>query len=53
VGRLGDDKDGMELLAEMLIYNPSERMSAKAAIVHPFFKDFDKSGLPVFNDDAA
>ena len=30
----------------MLIYNPGKRMSAKAAMQHPYFDDLDKSTLP-------
>lgn len=37
---------GMDLLAQMLIYDPSKRISAKAAIAHPYFDDLDKSTLP-------
>jgi len=53
VARLADDKDGMDFLGEMLIYSPSERISAKSAIIHPFFKDFDTSGLPDFDATVA
>ena len=40
------DDHGLDLLAQMLIYDPSKRISAKAAIVHPYFDDLDKSTLP-------
>ena len=30
----------------MLIYNPGKRVSAKAALQHPYFDDLDKSTLP-------
>ena len=30
----------------MLLYNPGERMSAKAALLHPYFDDLDKTTLP-------
>lgn len=53
VPRLADDVDGMDLLGQMLIYSPSERLSAKSAINHPFFKDFDSSCLPEFDNDLA
>jgi len=53
VTRLADDNNGMDLLSGMLIYSPADRMSAKAAIIHPFFDDFDKSGLPKFDDISA
>lgn len=37
---------GVDLLQKMLVYNPARRMSAKAAINHPFFNDLDRSSLP-------
>lgn len=37
---------GLELLQAMLIYNPSERISAKKTVKHAFFKDLDRSKLP-------
>ena len=30
----------------MLIYDPHKRISAKAALKHPYFHDLDKSSLP-------
>lgn len=33
------DKDGHDLLAKMLTYEPSRRISAKAALNHPYFQD--------------
>merc|ERR1712045_919979 len=40
------DENGMDLLAQMLVYDPAKRISAKAAITHPYFDDLDKSSLP-------
>ncbi|XP_071439939.1 cyclin-dependent kinase 1 [Hetaerina americana] len=40
------DSDGLDLLQSMLIYNPVQRISAKAAIAHPYFKGIDKAKLP-------
>lgn len=51
------DPVGMDLLAvsatgvaltrqKMLIYEPSRRISAKAALSHPYFDDLDKSSMP-------
>ncbi|XP_075227035.1 cyclin-dependent kinase 1 [Lycorma delicatula] len=40
------DETGLDLLEQMLIYNPSQRISAKQAIKHPFFNDLDKTTLP-------
>ena len=39
------DPLGLDLLAKMLTYNPAERISAKAALDHPFFNDMDKSRI--------
>lgn len=36
------DAAGMELLSQMLVYEPSRRISARAALTHPFF---DELGL--------
>ncbi|CAL8148396.1 unnamed protein product [Orchesella dallaii] len=53
VSRLGDDADGLDFLFQMLEYSPARRISAKAALEHPFFNDFDKSGLPAFDNNKA
>ena len=42
-GRL--DAAGIDLLAKMLAYTPSKRISAKDALAHPWFDDLDKSAL--------
>jgi len=39
------DEDGLDLLERMLVYEPSKRISAKAAMNHPYFDDLDKSCL--------
>jgi len=31
------DKDGLDLLTEMLVYDPAGRISAKRALDHPYF----------------
>ncbi|XP_028776901.1 cell division control protein 2 homolog C [Neltuma alba] len=35
--------EGVDLLSKMLKYNPAERISAKAALDHPYFDGLDKS----------
>ncbi|KAI4324563.1 hypothetical protein MLD38_030041 [Melastoma candidum] len=35
--------DGVDLLSKMLKYDPAERISAKAAMDHPYFDGLDKS----------
>jgi cyclin-dependent kinase 1 len=39
------DETGMDLLQQMLKYDPSQRISAKAALLHPYFDDLDKDSL--------
>ncbi|CAD1808399.1 Cyclin-dependent kinase 1 [Candida parapsilosis] len=33
------DANGIDLLEQMLVYDPSKRISAKRALVHPYFRD--------------
>ena len=35
-----------DLLMKMLVYDPSKRISAKRALLHPYFDDLDKKALP-------
>ena len=37
---------GLELLDMMLVYDPAKRISAKKALLHPYFDDLDKMNLP-------
>ncbi len=53
VVRIADDADGLDLMSQMLDYSPARRINAKAALLHPFFDDFDKSGLPEFDNNLA
>ncbi|OMP12326.1 hypothetical protein COLO4_03303 [Corchorus olitorius] len=39
------DKNGLDLLEQMLQYDPSKRISAKKAMEHPYFDDLDKTYL--------
>lgn len=39
------DDLGMDLLSKMLVYEPSKRISARAALEHPWFDDLDKTAL--------
>ncbi|KAJ9576907.1 hypothetical protein L9F63_006525, partial [Diploptera punctata] len=38
-----------DLLEKMLIYDPMSRISAKAAVNHPYFDDLDKTSIPIRN----
>lgn len=40
------DDQGLDLLEQMLVYNPAKRISAKQALNHPYFDDLDKFALP-------
>ena len=40
------DAAGQDLLEAMLIYDPAKRISAKKALLHPYFDDLDKNSLP-------
>eukprot|EP00118_Oscarella_pearsei_P025959 m.309114 g.309114 ORF g.309114 m.309114 type:complete len:302 (+) comp45526_c0_seq1:161-1066(+) len=42
----GLDNLGIDLLQKMLIYNPAKRISAKAALSHPYFDSLNKAALP-------
>ena len=43
--------DGLDLLQEMLVYNPADRINAREALKHPYFDDLDKSTLPAPLED--
>ena len=37
------DPQGLDLLSQLLVYEPSKRLSAKASLSHQYFDDLDKS----------
>jgi len=37
------DTNGIDLLSKMLNYDPSARITAEDALLHPYFDDLDKS----------
>ncbi|XP_035669414.1 cyclin-dependent kinase 1-like [Branchiostoma floridae] len=43
------DDQALDLLQKTLIYDPANRISAKAALIHPYFDDLDKASLPGTN----
>eukprot|EP00388_Colpodella_angusta_P004315 GDKJ01014342.1.p1 GENE.GDKJ01014342.1~~GDKJ01014342.1.p1 ORF type:complete len:326 (+),score=41.70 GDKJ01014342.1:34-1011(+) len=45
------DPVGLELLAELLTYDPVERITAIQALNHPWFRDLDKSKFQTWNFD--
>nr|XP_039273406.1 cyclin-dependent kinase 1-like [Styela clava] len=38
--------EGLDLLMKCLVYDPAKRISAKAALMHPYFNNLDKKALP-------
>jgi cyclin-dependent kinase 1 len=38
--------EGLDFLEQTLLYDPSKRISAKKALLHPYFDDLDKNALP-------
>ncbi|KAF0907636.1 hypothetical protein E2562_018423 [Oryza meyeriana var. granulata] len=45
------EPEGVDLLSKMLQYNPANRISAKAAMEHPYFDSLDKSRKVTFSRD--
>jgi len=39
------DTVGVDLLQKLMHYEPGRRITAKAALLHPYFRDLDKTGL--------
>ncbi|CAH8623663.1 unnamed protein product [Schistosoma rodhaini] len=42
---------GLDLLQAMLIYEPSRRITARDALLHPYFSDLDKSLVPATGEE--
>lgn len=42
------DADGVDLLSQMLSYDPSKRISAKRSLVHPYFNDDNEENYDGF-----
>lgn len=40
------ERSGVDLLKDMLIYDPNKRISSKGALKHHYFNDLDASSLP-------
>lgn len=47
------DQDGVNLLEQMLTYDPSNRISAKRALVHPYFQEEADEGYDSYARSAA
>eukprot|EP00040_Diaphanoeca_grandis_P039230 m.258475 g.258475 ORF g.258475 m.258475 type:complete len:300 (+) comp36622_c0_seq1:83-982(+) len=39
------DAIGVDLLQKMMFYEPGRRITAKAGLMHPYFRDLDKTGM--------
>lgn len=44
------NEDGVDLLMQMLIYDPVKRISAKRIASHPYFKDIDLTARPLIRE---
>ncbi|KAH1011575.1 hypothetical protein HUJ04_000914 [Dendroctonus ponderosae] len=42
------DEEGLDLLSQMLVYDPSKRISARGIAAHSYFKNVDLTVKPVF-----
>ncbi|MCP9261635.1 CMGC/CDK/CDC2 protein kinase [Dirofilaria immitis] len=45
------DPEGIEILRDMLIYDPAQRISAKKLLKNPYFDDVDRTKLPAGDYD--
>ena len=50
--KLKKNKLALDLLMKMLENEPNKRISAKEALNHKFFADFDDNGMPIEHDSA-
>ena len=39
---------GVDLAQKTMFYEPARRITAKAALLHPYFDDLDKTGMHAF-----
>jgi serine/threonine protein kinase len=42
-------EDGIDLLCKMLTYDPSKRITAQVALLHPYFNDIKKEDLTKYS----
>ncbi|THD26613.1 Cyclin-dependent kinase [Fasciola hepatica] len=45
------DTLGLQLLQAMLVYEPSRRITARDALLHPYFADLDKTTVPATGEE--
>ncbi|KAA0184495.1 Cell division protein kinase 1 [Fasciolopsis buskii] len=45
------DNLGLQLLQAMLVYEPSRRITARDALLHPYFADLDKTTVPATGEE--
>ena len=42
----GVEEEAVHLLQQLLVYDPSRRLTARAALDHPYFTTLDRESLP-------
>ncbi|KAL5102857.1 Cyclin-dependent kinase 1 [Taenia crassiceps] len=45
------DSKGLDLLTALLLYDPSSRINAQQALLHPYFADLDEALLPAVGEE--
>lgn len=43
------NKDAVDLLKQMVVYDPAKRISAKRIALHAYFRNVDRSVKPIFD----